>query len=73
MSVPLIDRAGLPAEGLAALAAEVAGHTTPEKVVRWGYARQPVAEITDVVEQDEYTHDVLVPLGERLVLVYDAT
>jgi len=29
--------------------------------------------VLDIVTQDEYTHDVIVPWDERLVLVFDAT
>ena len=65
---------GAPAPGrVAALASVVTRQTTLEHVVRWGYAQDPLVEITDVVRQDEYTHDVLVPLTEDLVLVYDCT
>lgn len=66
----LTDRAGLSPAELAELAQIVAGHHTLAHVVRWCAGRgQP---IRDVVTQDEYTHDVVVPYGERW-LVYDTT
>lgn len=52
----------------------VAVHATLERVVRWGYGQDPVVDILDVLVQDEFTHDVIVPapaLG--VVLVYDST
>lgn len=68
--VMLTDRAGLTPAELAELAAIVADHRILAHVVRWCAARgQP---IVDVVTQDEYTHDVVVPYGARW-LVYDTT
>jgi hypothetical protein len=46
-----------------ALAAEVAGIRTLEHVVRWMRDRGLSLTALDVVTQDEFTHDVLVPLG----------
>lgn len=54
--------------------AVVAGHTTMERIVRWGYAQDPAVDILDVVVQDEFTHDVIVPTPAfGVVLVYDST
>ena len=69
----LIDRAGLAADAYARLAAEVAGHVTLGHVVRWCAAQRPLRNIVEIVTQDEYTHDVVVPYGEALHLVYDTT
>jgi hypothetical protein len=48
-------------------AARVAGHRLLEDVVDDGL------DIVDVVVQDEYTHDIIVPVAPSLWLVYDAT
>lgn len=69
----LRDLAGLSAPQLEELQRAVAGHRMLEHVARWGYAQTPFVEIRDVVEQDEFTHDVIVPLPDGLVLVYDST
>jgi hypothetical protein len=45
----------------------VAGHAGLDDVVRGG------VRIAEVVKQDEYTHDVLVPFRGGLWLVYDTT
>lgn len=66
----LTDRAGLSPAELAELAAIVAGHRILAHVVRWCAAQG--VPIRDVVTQDEYTHDVVVPYG-RHFLVYDTT
>ena len=42
-------------------------------VLGWLLAQEPPRTVSDVVTQDEYTHDVVVPWGERLVLVFDTT
>jgi hypothetical protein len=69
----LENRASLDADALAELEAAVASHHTLEDVVRWGLAHCPPRMIADVVVQDEFTHDVVVPCGGERFLVYDAT
>jgi hypothetical protein len=66
----LIDRAGMSPTEFAELAAIVAEHRILAHVVRWCAARG--VPIRDVVTQDEYTHDVIIPYGARW-LVYDTT
>jgi hypothetical protein len=68
----LEDRCGLAPGVRATLAAIVAGHRTLEEVVRWGLAHSPPLQVAEVVVQDEFTHDVVMPWGE-LFLVYDTT
>jgi hypothetical protein len=42
-------------------------------VLEWLRTQEPPRSVGDIVTQDEYTHDVIVPWSERLVLVFDAT
>lgn len=42
-------------------------------VLEWLRAQEPPRIIREIVTQDEYTHDVIVPWSERLVLVFDTT
>ena len=42
-------------------------------VIEWLRLQEPPRVVRDIVTQDEYTHDVIVPWSERLVLVFDAT
>jgi hypothetical protein len=42
-------------------------------VLDWLRAQDPPRAVGDVVTQDEYTHDVIVPWSDRLVLVFDTT
>jgi hypothetical protein len=40
-------------------------------VLPWSFAQK--TNIHSVLVQDEYTHDVIVPLSETLVVVFDTT
>jgi hypothetical protein len=42
-------------------------------VLEWLRIQEPSRLVAEIVTQDEYTHDVVVPWSERLVLVFDAT
>ncbi|WP_224366370.1 hypothetical protein [Hyalangium versicolor] len=66
------DRAGLPSERLAALKLELAPLTILQDVIRWGFAQTPPSDVADVVIQDEFTHDVVLPWRE-VFLVFDTT
>ncbi|HEY4244522.1 MAG TPA: hypothetical protein VGM88_32130 [Kofleriaceae bacterium] len=46
---------------------------TLAELIPWGLAQHPPAIIEDVIVQDEYTHDVLLPRGDGTYLVYDTT
>lgn len=41
-------------------------------VVRWGLAQAPPEMIADVIVQDEYSHDIVLPWRGRY-LVFDTT
>ena len=70
---PLEDRARLDPQLRERIAAEIADHGMLDRVVRWGLASDPQRIISNVVVQDEYTHDVVMPWGDGLFLVYDCT
>jgi hypothetical protein len=72
MQVPVRDRAGLAPTRLAELAAAVQRLATLADVVVWGLAQPPPAMVSQVVVQDEYTHDVILPLRDCW-LVFDTT
>ena len=69
----LEDRIGLDEDERRRLDGVVGSQRTLEDVVRWGLALQPPVLISDVLVQDEYTHDVVLPIGAERVLVYDTT
>jgi len=56
---------------------ELAAHRSLQDVLNWSKS-QPAGAlmpqvIEDVVIQDEFTHDIIVPWRDGLVLVYDTT
>ena len=69
----LTDRAGLTEAERAALEAELAPLTTLEQVVRWSFAQVPPRDVAEVVIQDEFTHDVVLPGQGRRYLVFGTT
>jgi hypothetical protein len=69
MPTPLVDYAGLSAERRTALEAVVGRQTLLAHVITWA---GPTG-VEEIVTQDEYTHDVLVPYERELYLVYDST
>ncbi len=73
----VVNKAGLTPERLAAAERELAGRQNLNDVMEWAFA-QPrgtflPSVVAEVVAQDEFTHDVLVPWRDSLVLVYDTT
>jgi hypothetical protein len=72
MQVPVRDRASLSPARLAEITAAVQRHVTLADVLVWGLAQRPSAVVSQVVVQDEFTHDVVLPLRDCW-LVYDTT
>ncbi len=48
-------------------------HVGLKTVLDWCLGQQPPILDTEVVTQDEFTHDLIVPVGEGVYLVYDST
>jgi hypothetical protein len=69
---PFQDHSGLPAGERMRLAAALGELATLGEVVRWGLLQSPPRLVSDVVKQDEFTLDVILPYGERY-LVFDTT
>ncbi len=69
--VPLSDHSGLPPERCAALERQLAPLALLQDVVRWGFASTPPRDVAEVVVQDEFTHDVVLPWEEERYLVFD--
>ena len=73
----LANHANLSSDALAGIAVELSGQENLGDVMSWAlsspsgaFIRSVVAE---VIVQDEFTHDVVVPWRDGLVLVYDTT
>ena len=67
------NHAGLSEESLSALLAVVSKHQSLDQIFVWGRSQSPQVIPTDVVKQDEFTHDVLVPVPGGNWLVYGTT
>ena len=73
----IVNYANLSPEQLSRLESELARQQNLNDVMQWALA-QPQgifrpSIVADVVVQDEYTHDVIIPYRDNLFLVYDAT
>ncbi|MDB4906269.1 MAG: hypothetical protein JWO05_1053 [Gemmatimonadetes bacterium] len=42
-------------------------------VLQWGREQSPTRDVVEIVTQDEYTHDVVIPFEAGHFLVFDAT
>jgi len=75
MSAPAIDfvSSDIPSAVQDSVRAYVAHQSTLELVVMSGLRRTPPRLVVDVVKQDEYTQDVVLPFQDGLFLVYDTT
>ena len=69
----LANQASLPPDELRSLADAILRHETLEDVLIWCAEQTPPTTIEDVVVQDEFSHDVLIPLPKSLYLVYGTT
>jgi hypothetical protein len=66
-------RAKVDASVRAELDSIVATHDTLEAVVKWGFAQESPVLVSEVVKQDEFCHDAIVPWRGALWLVYGTT
>ncbi len=71
------NRANLSAQQLAEIKRELVRQANLQDVMRWALADKSGSFVSgvvaDVVVQDEFTHDVIIPWRDGLVLVYDTT
>ncbi|MEO8199270.1 MAG: hypothetical protein ABI679_02005 [Gemmatimonadota bacterium] len=68
-----IDYVGLLLPARAEILSVVAGHETLEQVLAWALSQKPPIHIDEILTQDEYTHDVVLPYRDGRYLVYDTT
>ena len=71
--VPLTSVGGVPSELVRQLAFELAQLFTLADVLAWARRARPQRQVEEIVTQDEYTHDVVLPLDDSLFLVFDTT
>ncbi|HEV7990368.1 MAG TPA: hypothetical protein VGP25_00995 [Gemmatimonadaceae bacterium] len=71
--VPVTSVGAVPAPVLAVLAPSLRGLATLSEVLGWARAHEPALTVAEIVTQDEYTHDVVIPFDGSHFLVFDAT
>ena len=71
--LPLHDHADTPPGPLEFLRTTFTGFTTLGQLLDWGCDVDPPVHVEEIVAQDEYSHDVLVPLPDERYLVFDTT
>jgi hypothetical protein len=71
--VQIVNCANLPIEKLTEFEREPPRFGTPQEFVLWGSAQRPLALIIETLALDEYTHDVIAPWRDALILVPGAT
>ena len=71
------NHANLSSDAVADIAADLSGQENLKDVMAWALSSLSEAFIpsivSEVIVQDEFTHDVVVPWRDGLVLVYDTT
>jgi hypothetical protein len=69
----LADYATLTVDERDELGRVVAQHQGLDDIFAWGRGQSPPVHPADVIKQDEFTHDVLVPFPRGRWLVYGTT
>jgi hypothetical protein len=73
----VVNHANLPPEEIAQIESEVLGQQNLNDVMKWALPHPKgifiPSVVANVIVQDEFTHDVIVPYRDGLVLVYDTT
>ena len=73
----IINQAGLSPDELAVVEREIPAHRSLQEVINWGLTPESGALLPEVVAevlaQDEFSHDVIIPWRDGLVLVYGTT
>jgi hypothetical protein len=72
-----VNRTGLPSDEVAGITRLLSEHRTLSDVLEWA-SKQPAGTVlpqivADVIVQDEFTHDVIVPWRDGLTIVYGTT
>ena len=72
-SIPVHDHASLSANTRADLERAVRALPTLADVLGWARTQSPPWTVTEIVTQDEYTHDVVLEASGRPYLAFDTT
>jgi hypothetical protein len=72
-SIPILTVCDIASERLAAIEQELGERRTLAHVLEWARTSSPPRQVATIVTQDEYTHDVVLPLDREIFLVFDTT
>jgi hypothetical protein len=70
---PIENRANLAARQFDRLAQSLTEHHSIKHALDWLQGHRPPLTVSDMVTQDEFSHDILVSYPGGLCLVYDVT
>ncbi len=71
---PFVRAAGsVPSETLERLGAELSDARTLPQVFAWLATQHPPLPAPEVVTHDEFTHDLVLPIDDHTVVVFEAT
>ncbi|HEU4994178.1 MAG TPA: hypothetical protein VFT29_05135 [Gemmatimonadaceae bacterium] len=72
-NVPVTSAGDIAPDLLSTFRRELGNQRTLGDVLAWLRAQDPPRSVTDILTQDEYTHDVVVQWSDRTYLAFDAT
>ncbi|MFL5620245.1 MAG: hypothetical protein ACJ79A_17845 [Gemmatimonadaceae bacterium] len=72
-TVPVRAVGSIAPDVLAHAESELAHQHTLADVLAWARGQSPPRAVTEIVTQDEYTHDVVIPFDGSHFLAFDAT
>lgn len=72
-TVPVSSVGSISQSALARAEAALGELRTLADVLRWGREQSPPRGVVEIVTQDEYTHDVVMPFDGDRFLAFDAT
>ena len=70
---PIENRASLPAPQFERLTQALLQHRSIKHALDWLQSHRPPLTVSDMITQDEFSHDVLMDYPGGLCLVYDVT
>ena len=71
--VPVTEVGAIDRRHAIELASSLRSLRTLGDVLAWARRLTPPRAVTEIITQDEYTHDVVIGLDERCYLVFDTT
>jgi len=72
-TVPVTGVASVPDAVVARASAALRDRSTLADVLHWAREQVPARHVVEIITQDEYTHDVVLPFDGSHFLAFDAT